>query len=210
MTDTGWIETDGWLKRAEELAAEGWILADLTCVDLIGMPSDPDERVPWRGPGFGGGSDDAPAGGIDSAGHRLEIVAQLRHHRDHRLRTVHVPALGDPPTVPSVTPVWGIANFLEREVFDLMGVHFEGHPNLVRILMPDEWEGHPLRKDYGVGKVPIEFVPQPFMQISGPGQAPSGEETELRLDALGQVVIDRSETAEAPQEATHKASEKGR
>lgn len=53
-------------------------------------------------------------------------------------------------SVPSVTGIWPTANWHEREIWDLMGVRFEGHPNLTRILMPDDWEGHPHRKDYPV------------------------------------------------------------
>jgi NADH-quinone oxidoreductase subunit C len=57
---------------------------------------------------------------------------------------------GGDAAIDSIIPVWPSANFYEREVFDLFGVHFGGHPNLRRIMMPDDWVGHPLRKDYPV------------------------------------------------------------
>lgn len=62
---------------------------------------------------------------------------------------------GEP--VPSVVEIWPTADWHEREVYDLMGIVFEGHPNLVRILMPEDWEGHPLRKDYPIGGEPVRF-----------------------------------------------------
>ena len=62
---------------------------------------------------------------------------------------------GEP--VPSVVEVWPTADWHEREVFDLMGIPFQGHPNLTRIIMPDDWEGHPLRKDYPIGGEPVRF-----------------------------------------------------
>jgi NADH-quinone oxidoreductase subunit C len=74
-----------------------------------------------------------------------------------RLRMkVRVPG-GDDSTLPSVSSVWPAANWSEREAYDLFGLHFEGHPDLRRILMPDDWDGHPLRKDYPVQiKMPVK------------------------------------------------------
>jgi len=62
---------------------------------------------------------------------------------------------GEP--VPSLVPVWPTADWHEREAWDMMGIHFEDHPNLVRILMEDDWDGHPLRKDYPLGGEPVRF-----------------------------------------------------
>ncbi len=59
--------------------------------------------------------------------------------------------------VPSVVPVWPTADWHEREAWDMMGIPIEGHPNLSRILMEDDWEGHPLRKDYPLGGEPVRF-----------------------------------------------------
>jgi NADH-quinone oxidoreductase subunit C len=79
---------------------------------------------------------------------RFELNYQLLSlDRKERLRLkVRLP--GSEPVVASVTPIWPTANWHERENFDLFGIRFEGHPDLTRILMPDEWEGYPLRKDY--------------------------------------------------------------
>lgn len=73
----------------------------------------------------------------------------LSHSLKRRLRLV-VRLSGDDAALDSITGVWPAANFYEREVFDLFGVHFAGHPNLRRIMMPEDWKGHPLRKDYPV------------------------------------------------------------
>jgi len=95
-------------------------LCDLTCVDW--HPSEPRFEVVY---------------------HLLSIPKKERVRLKARLD-------GSSPAIESVTSVWPSANFYEREVFDLFGVRFTGHPNLQRIMMPDDWEGHPLRKDYPV------------------------------------------------------------
>jgi len=64
---------------------------------------------------------------------------------------------GPDPSTPSITAVYPGADFYEREAFDLFGIVFEGHPDLTRILLPDEWDGHPLRKDVSTGSVPVRF-----------------------------------------------------
>ncbi len=81
---------------------------------------------------------------------RFEVVYHLHSlDRNQRLR-VKCRLAGPNPEIDSVTAVWRSANWYEREVYDMFGVVFRNHPNLVRILMPVDWEGHPLRKDYPV------------------------------------------------------------
>jgi NADH-quinone oxidoreductase subunit C len=95
-------------------------LADITCVDWF--PSEPRFEVVY---------------------HLLSITKKERVRLKVRLE-------GSSPALDSVTQVWPAANYFEREVFDLFGVRFAGHPYLRRLLMPEDWEGHPLRKDYPV------------------------------------------------------------
>ena len=100
----------------------------------------------------------APKAGFEP---HLEVVYHLQSFRNHHRFVVKVilprwkdDKPGELPEVPSLTPLFNAANWHEREVYDLAGVWFTGHPNLTRILLSDDWVGHPLRKDY---EFPLEY-----------------------------------------------------
>jgi NADH-quinone oxidoreductase subunit C len=88
---------------------------------------------------------------------RYELVYQLRDMRRHREIRVRVFLPDDDPTAPSAQDIFTPANWDERETYDMFGITFTGHPDLMRILMPDDWVGHPLRRDYPVGGEPVDF-----------------------------------------------------
>ena len=92
---------------------------------------------------------------------RFEVVANfLSHPRNRRIRVIaQVPESA--PTIASLVDVYPGVNFPERETYDLLGITFEGHPDLTRILLPDDWEGHPLRKDDAPARVPVTFKEDP-------------------------------------------------
>jgi NADH-quinone oxidoreductase subunit C len=92
---------------------------------------------------------------------RFEVVANyLSHMRNRRIRVIaQVPA--DDPTIASISDLYPGVNFAERETYDLFGVEFTGHPDLARILMPDDWVGFPLRKDDAPARVPVTFKGDP-------------------------------------------------
>lgn len=92
----------------------------------------------------------AALSGVDWIGRspRFEVVYQLRSLPQNLRVSLKVAVPDETLTVPSVTGVWKGVDWLEREVYDLYGIVFDGHPNLRRIMMPDDWEGHPYRKDF--------------------------------------------------------------
>lgn len=81
---------------------------------------------------------------------RFQVTYHILSHSYREYIRLRVLLEGEAPAVESMTAVWPAANYYEREVFDLFGIHFEGHPNERRIMLPDDWEGYPLRKDYPV------------------------------------------------------------
>jgi NADH-quinone oxidoreductase subunit C len=127
--DVAWVPSDEWEAFARAAKEAGFeICSDVTAVDWLRARPE-----------------------------RYEVVASLVSMQ-HRLRLRMITTADrEDPVVASLTPIWPGAGYAEREVYDMFGIHFEGHPDLTRILMPDEWEGHPLRKDFGVGSVPVQF-----------------------------------------------------
>jgi NADH-quinone oxidoreductase subunit C len=89
---------------------------------------------------------------------RFHMIYQLTSVTKNVLLQVRVPVNGERPEVPTVSGIFASANWREREVWDLFGIRFEGHPDPRRILMPDNWEGHPLRKDYPLGYEEPQFT----------------------------------------------------
>lgn len=128
-----------YLKVVKGLAADGFAMAvDLTAVDYLTH-----------------GSRELPDG---VAPERFEVVVNLLSHtRRERIR-VRVQLAGDSPTIASLYGVYPGTEAMEREAFDLLGIWFDGHPDLTRILLPDDWQGHPLRKDEATGRIPVQFT----------------------------------------------------
>jgi NADH-quinone oxidoreductase subunit C len=116
------------LTLCRDDAALGFdMLVDVTAVDYLRFP----------------GREDGP---------RFEVVYHLYSvGNNHRIR-LKVPVEQDDPVVPTACGLWPIANWLEREVWDMFGIRFDGHPDLRRLLMYEEFEGHPLRKDYPINR----------------------------------------------------------
>jgi NADH-quinone oxidoreductase subunit C len=92
---------------------------------------------------------------------RFEVVVELARMEDRARIRVRCQVPDADPTVPSLFDLWAGSEAHEREVYDMYGIAFEGHPDPSRILMPEDWEGHPLRKDYASGRIPVQFKESP-------------------------------------------------
>tara|TARA_B100001057_G_scaffold359775_1_gene362045 strand:- start:13711 stop:14127 length:417 start_codon:yes stop_codon:yes gene_type:complete len=92
---------------------------------------------------------------------RFEIIVQFLSVSSNERKTIKVFVNNDDLTIPSISDIYPSANFYEREAFDMFGIIFTDHPDLTRILMPDDWQGHPLRKNYGSGRIPVQFKNAP-------------------------------------------------
>ena len=88
---------------------------------------------------------------------RFNVIYGLRSVSQNLILFLRVTVSGKEPSVPSITSVYFNANWFERELWDMFGIRAEGHPDLRRILMPYDWEGHPLRKDYPLGYEEVQF-----------------------------------------------------
>ena len=137
------------------------MLADVTAADYLGWASGRRTSPATSAMRPGGASRPPGSWGLE----RLPEPKPKRFSLSyHLLRVGADPArvrvqvwLDEAGPVASVIDVWPTADWHEREAYDLMGITFEGHPNLVRILMDDDWDGHPLRKDYPIGGEPVRF-----------------------------------------------------
>jgi NADH-quinone oxidoreductase subunit C len=133
---------DEYFAVAQALADAGWVFIDITAVDYL-QPSAP-RTLPES-----------------VASERFELVLGVLSHRDRARIRVRVQLPADDPRVASVFDLWPGSEALEREVYDMFGIVFIDHPDLTRILMPEDWIGYPLRKDYAVGRIPVQFKAAP-------------------------------------------------
>ncbi len=134
-------------------------LADITATDYLGWAETP--VAGYLGTADGRDLNEPAAQGYmrrpEPKPKRFSLSYHLLRMTDDPARVRVQVWVDDGEAVPSVVPVWPTADWHEREAWDMMGIPFAGHPNLVRILMDDDWEGHPLRKDYPVGGEPVRF-----------------------------------------------------
>lgn len=133
------VARDEYLATVKSLADEGYSMCiDLTAVDYLEFPGRqlPDEAEEAQ---------------------RFEVVVNLLDMRNRRRLRLRVQVPDDDATLPTLFDVHPGTEAMEREVFDMFGIEFSDHPDLTRILMPEDWVGHPLRKDYEIGRIPVQF-----------------------------------------------------
>jgi NADH-quinone oxidoreductase subunit C len=136
------VAREAWAETVRSLRDEGFVmLYDLTAVDYL---ANSHRTLP---------DDVAPA--------RFEVVCGVLNLNDRVRLRLRAQVPDTDPTIASLFSVHPGAEALEREVYDMFGIAFEGHPDLTRILMPEDWEGHPLRKDYAIGRIPVQFKAAP-------------------------------------------------
>ena len=95
------------------------------------------------------------------AAERFEVVVNLLSIAARQRLRLRVQVGGDEPTIPSLFDMYPGTEAMEREVYDMFGIVFTDHPDLTRILMPEDWDGFPLRKDYEIGRIPVQFKGAP-------------------------------------------------
>jgi NADH-quinone oxidoreductase subunit C len=146
MSDVRFVSREEYLDTMRALRDEGFAMCvDVTAVDCLNLERD----------------------------ERFEVVVNLLDMEQRRRVRVRVPVPEADPALPSLFGLWPGTEAMEREVWDMFGIAFDGHPDLTRILMPEDWEGHPLRKDYAIGRVPVQFK-APNQAVSG-ARAPTAE-----------------------------------
>jgi NADH-quinone oxidoreductase subunit C len=132
------VARDAYLDTVKRLVDDGYTMCiDLTGVDYLELPgrSLPDGII----------------------AERFEVVVNLLDMRERRRIRLRVQVPESDAVVPTLFDVYPGTEAMEREVFDMFGVEFTDHPDLTRILMPEDWIGHPLRKDFDVGRIPVQF-----------------------------------------------------
>ena len=132
------VARDEYLDSIKALADDGYTM----CVDLTGV-----DYLELAGR-------TVPDGVVAE---RFEVVVNLLDMRQRRRVRVRVQVPADDAVLPTLFDLYPGTEAMEREVFDMFGIEFDGHPDLTRILMPEDWIGHPLRKDYEVGRIPVQF-----------------------------------------------------
>jgi NADH-quinone oxidoreductase subunit C len=132
------VAKDRYTDTIKSLALDGYeMCVDLTAVDFL---THPGRTLP-----------------ADITAERFEVVVNLLSMRDHKRLRLRVQVSEADAIIDSAFEIYPGTEAMEREVFDMFGIAFNNHPDLTRILMPEDWDGHPLRKDYAQGRIPVQF-----------------------------------------------------